>query len=563
MTTFQPEKKLQELIELNHETEWLEFKHNNANPDEIGEYISALSNSAALHHQPFGYLIWGIENQTHRIIGTSFKPQITKAKGNEDLVPWLARLLNPQINFEIYEFSIDSHSIVLFQVQAANSQPISFAGKEYIRVGSYKKPLRDYPEKERTLWNYLSVKNHDWSAEICPEASLSNLDTDALNAAKKRYKDKHQKLHDEVDTWDEITFLNKAKITISGQITKTAIILLGKEETTQFLVPSAPQVTWILKDSQGHEIDYVHFHPPFILRVDDIYNKIRNLTLRVLGSHSLFPKEITKYDEWVIREALHNAIAHQDYTQGGRINIIEQDDCLLFTNRGNFIPGSIEKVLQQDAPEEIYRNNFLVQAMVNLNMIDTIGSGIKRMFRKQKDRFLPMPDYDLSEPDRVKVKIIGKILDERFTKLLMTRTDLELSDVILLDKVQKRQEIPDEAFRSLKRRGLIEGRKSKPIISATVAQVAGQEADYLHQRGSGREDCKQKVIDYLTQFGSAVRQKLEQLLFPMLSSQLTEAQKKDFVKNLIQEMKKDGLIQKATGSRTNAVWVLSKPKRGS
>lgn len=300
------------------------------------------------------------------------------------------------------------------------------------------------------------------------------------------------------------------------------------------------------------------FDPPFILKIDEIYSKIRNLTLRVMGAESLFPKEISKYDEWVIREALHNCVAHQDYTQGGRINLVEQDDSLLFTNRGSFIPGTVEKVIEQDSPEETYRNDLLARAMVNLSMIDTIGSGIKRMFRMQKERFLPMPDYDLSEPDRVKVRLIGKILDERFTRILMTRTDLDLVDVILLDKVQKRQTIPEDAFRSLKRRNLVEGRKTNPIISAAVAEVTGQEAEYVHNRGSNKENCKQKVIDYLTQFGSAVRKKLEELLFPMLSNTLDDQQKRDFVKNLIQEMRKSGHIEKDSGETADAVWILSK-----
>lgn len=163
--------------------------------------------------------------------------------------------------------------------------------------------------------------------------------------------------------------------------------------------------------------------------------------MRELPHGTLFPVEMSQYDPWVIREALHNAIAHQDYGLRGRINIVETPGNLILSNVGTFLPGAVETVIQQDAPLEIYRNPLLAEAMVNLNMIDTQGGGIKRMFQKQRNRFFPLPDYDLSEPERVKVELQGRILDERYTRLLMAHTDLDLSTIMLLDKVQKRRTI--------------------------------------------------------------------------------------------------------------------------
>lgn len=138
-----------------------------------------------------------------------------------------------------------------------------------------------------------------------------------------------------------------------------------------------------------------------------------------MPSGSLFPEEVTQYDPAVLREALHNCIAHQDYEERARITVTEDDNGLTFSNRGTFIPGSIENVLATNAPPEVYRNGFLVQAMVNLNMIDTIGSGILRMFRVQKARSFPLPDYDLSAPGRVSVRVEGRVIDENYTKLLL------------------------------------------------------------------------------------------------------------------------------------------------
>ena len=179
-------------------------------------------------------------------------------------------------------------------------------------------------------------------------------------------------------------------------------------------------MTWILKDEDNIEKDYEHFGPPFILNIDKLFNKVRNLKYRYLPDGTLFPIEITQYDPWVIREALHNCIAHQDYELRGRINVVESPDDLIFSNMGSFIPGSIEEVIKMDAPLEQCRNHHLARAMVNLNMIDTIGSGIKKMFLTQRQRFFPLPDYDLSRPDRVVVTIQGKILDENYTRLLIS-----------------------------------------------------------------------------------------------------------------------------------------------
>ena len=137
---------LKELISLPKETEWVEFKHNNDNPQVIGEYISALSNSAALCGKAYGYLLWGIDDMTHEIIGTKFKPHLAK-KGNEELENWLLRLLSPKINFIFYILEDDGKYVVICEIQRAIHTPVQFEGNEYIRVGSYKKKLKTFPEK--------------------------------------------------------------------------------------------------------------------------------------------------------------------------------------------------------------------------------------------------------------------------------------------------------------------------------------------------------------------------------------------------------------------------------
>ena len=142
---------LAELCKLPRETEWAEFKHNNAEPDEIGEYLSALANAAALTGKVSAWLVWGVSNDTHEVIGTTFNPTAAKV-GNEELESWLLRLLSPKINFRFYRFQAEGKPVVLLEISAAFRHPVQFKGTEFIRVGSYKKKLKDFPEKERELW---------------------------------------------------------------------------------------------------------------------------------------------------------------------------------------------------------------------------------------------------------------------------------------------------------------------------------------------------------------------------------------------------------------------------
>ncbi|MBS1854933.1 MAG: putative DNA binding domain-containing protein [Acidobacteria bacterium] len=557
MTSVELQAKLDELLRLPTETEWAEFKHNNDNPQEIGEYLSALSNGAALHGRRRGYMVWGVEDGSHAVLGTTFRPKRAK-KGNEDLESWLLRLLEPRIDFTIHEFERDGAHIILFAVQAANSTPVRFSGEAYIRVGSYKKKLRDFPEKERGLWQILSEPPGDWSAQVVESATRADLDPAALAFARAQYRQKHPQQAAEVDSWDDSTFLNKARVCVAGKLTRAALLLLGTAESGHLLSPAQSRITWVLRDEKNQEKDYQHFDSPLILAGDKVLQRIRNLTIRHLPSGTLFPYEVTQYDPWVMRETLHNAIAHQDYSMNGRINVVETPDALLFTNVGSFIPGTVEEMIRSDAPPEVYRNPFLAQTMVNLNMIDTIGSGIKRMFTRQRERSFPMPDYELDDPKKVVVRLTGQILDENYTQLLLSQVELDLMDVIALDKVQKKRAIDEESFKRLRARRLIEGRRPNLFVSAKIAAATGDKAAYIRNRAFDKSHYKKMVVAYLNKFGEATRADFNELLVGKLSDALEPNQKTRFVGNLLQEMKNDGEIAPDGTSRW-AKWRLTKP----
>ena len=465
------------------ESEWIEFKVNNEEPHMIGEYISALANSATLHDISKAYLVYGVEDETLKLLGTDFKPKITK-KGNEELENWLHRLLEPSVEFLMYEIECDEMSFSIFEINSAQHRPISFDGKEYIRVGSYKKNLKDYPEKERKLWaKFASTILEDWSANICEEASIEDLSEEAIVKARELYTQKNSKLVDEIPTWNNKTFLNKAKLTIKGRVTNTAILLLGKSESEHFLSPAIAKISWILKDKDNVAQDYEHFYCPFVLSIDKVYEKIRNLKYRYMRGDTIFPEEVDSYDPFLIRESLNNAIAHQDYMLGGKINVVEfEDRKLIISNQGSFIPQSIENVLSSDAPETKYRNRFLAQAMINLNLIDTIGSGIMKMFKIQSAKYFPLPEYKLDN-ETVQVTIEGKVLDVNYASKLASMPDLNFEEIFLLDKVQKGHELTAKEAKILKVKELIEGKRPNIYVSSKVAKHTNQEDDYMRLKG--------------------------------------------------------------------------------
>jgi len=347
MTPDELRRKLRELIVMQAEAEWVEFKEakNNIHFDDLGEYFSSLSNEANLKGLRFGWLVLGITNSPpRRIVGTQYRLNRVDL---DFLKKEIADHTANRLSFEdIHELQLPEGRVLMFQIPAAlPGVPTSWKGHYYGREGASQAPL--------SLSKIEQIRGQavqdDWSARICKSASLNDLDSAAVRFARKQYREKHPAQAEELDQWDDITFLNKAKVCSSGNITHTALVLLGKEESAHFLSPAVSHITWVLKDAQGIEKDYEHFGPPLLLAVDRIFTKIRNLTYRYMPNASLFPVEVTQYDSWVIRETLNNAIAHQDYIKAARIYVVEEPESLLVTNVGYFIPGSVEEVRRHAA----------------------------------------------------------------------------------------------------------------------------------------------------------------------------------------------------------------------
>jgi len=421
---------------------------------------------------------------------------------------------------------------------APQGMPIEWKGHYYGRDGESLGAL-NIGEIEKIRSQNIKP---DWSIQICKDATIEDLSSDAIKKARESYLVKNPKFKNEIDSWSDETFLDKAKLTIKGEITNTAILLLGKSEAEHFISPAVAKISWILKDRDNISKDYKHFSCPFILNTNQLYKKIRTIKYRYIKNSSLFPEEVDSYDPYIIREALNNCIAHQDYRLGGKINVIEREDSkLIFKNKGSFIPQSIENVLKSDAPESVYRNKFLAQAMVNLNMIDTIGSGIIKMFTIQRNKYFPLPEYIL-ESDSVEVTIEGKILDINYASKLATIPELSLWEIVLLDKVQKGHALTANEAKLLKQKKIVEGKRPNLYISSNVAKHINQKENYIKLKGIDDDYAKKMMLDYLKKFEPAKKMDFVNALHDKLPDVLNYEQKRNKFKNYLQELRREGKI---------------------
>ena len=415
----------QEYIDLfyllwNHaENEVVEFKRaeSNYDIDDLGKYFSALSNEANLREHEFAWLVMGCWDKKHIIEGTSFKDS---EESLNRLKQDMSQHTTDKLIFrEIVPIHVEGKRVLMFKIPASPRNIVMhWKGIAYGRDGESLVPLNQ--AKRDDIRNQPPIP--DWTAQLVSNATIDDLDELALAKARIMYKKVHNRIPaEEVNAWSVEEFLSNAGVMIDGGITRAAIILLGKPTSVYKLRPAVVKVTWTLRDESGDVLDYEHFTVPFILTVDKILGKIRNLTMRELPGGTLFPDVMQQYDDYSMREALHNCIAHQDYTMQERINLVENPGFLYYANGGSFIPGTLQKALASLGPQRHYRNECLCNGMVNFNMIDTVGRGIRKIFNEQRRRFFPMPDYEIDNDKReVAVRLYGNVINQKYTTLLFS-----------------------------------------------------------------------------------------------------------------------------------------------
>ena len=533
-------------LRYHYEDEAVEFKkaENNFDFDDLGKYFSALSNEANLRDKAFAWIVFGVHDKSREVLGTSFKNNM---KSLQKLKQDLSQHTTDNNTFrEIHELKIDGKRVLMFQIPAApRGIPMAWKGHFYGRRGESLVALdmSKYEEIRR------QVTDVDWSKRIIEGATIDDLDEEAIAEARKGFKEHYPKLKKEVDGWSDEVFLNKAKLTIGGKITRTAILLLGKPESVHYL-DHIGEIVWRLagKDNVGQV-----FSIPFLLTTTEVMHKIRNYPFKIFPNDSFLPGEGMKYDTETILEALHNCIAHQDYTQNARIIVIERENELEFSNSGRFFEGTYEDYITGERIPKHYRNPFLAQAMANIKMIDTEGFGIHKMFVSQKDRYLPMPDYDKSDNENVVLTLPGNVIDENYSLLLLEHTDIDLTTAVLLDRVQKGKPLNGNAIKMLRKEGLIEGRKPHLYVSKRIAKATNLEVEYTLKKGFDDAECQQWIIKALKDHTELSRKQINELLWSKLPIDFSDEQKITKIGNLLTKMRKQDLIR----TNKDRLWHLS------
>ena len=523
--------------------EWKEFKNlkNSFCGDEKNDVISYVS---AIANMDGGDLVIGVHDKTLEIVGTDTY--------NYDKQKAILRLTERCVNLStedlyIDEFITDDTNRKVWVIHIPKhlpKRPVFAHNKAWQRIEDSLVEMTT--ERMSTILDEPIFSETDWSAQIVSDATIDDLDEVAIAKARMMFKKVHSRIPEaEVNAWTVETFLSKCGIMKNGGITRAAIILLGKYESAFKLRPAVVQVTWTRRDEKQDVVDYEHFTVPFILTVDEILSKIENLTMREMPGGTLFPDTMKQYDDYTIREALHNCIAHQDYTMQQRINFVENPTYLYYSNAGSFIPGTLENALTNEEPQAYFRNECLCRAMVDFNMIDTVSRGIKKMFNEQWRRHFPMPDYEIDAKNRkVSVRIYGNEINKQYTNLLKTNDSLTLWDCISLDAVQKGRTIHEDVAQNLLNRGLIEGEAPNYTISLGIAKATNQLQGYTKQKGLDKEKMKQMILQYLKNAGTdgAKRDSIYEYIKDVMPQVKTHEQQLRLLGDILSALSVDKLI---------------------
>lgn len=392
MNGMDPALLLSRLLSLTRETEWIEWKENDYRTEEIGEYLSALSNAAALHGKDAGYIVWGIRDSTREVVGTTFKPR-QELIGNEELENWLATKLTPRTNFRIHEFQFHAKPVVLFEVLAATSIPVRFRDTEFIRIGTYKKKLKDHPDRERELWAIFARMSFEAGiarSHIATEDVLSLLDYPAyFEATKQALPDNRAGI---------LSRLVSEKIVIdnadgSYDITNLGAILFARDVHTfdrlarkalRVIIYKGKSRVETIREQAGVKgyavgykgaIEFINSHLP--------QNEQIGPALR---------REVRMYPELAIRELVANAIIHQDFHMTGTGPMVEIfSDRIEITNPGQPLVDTIRFI---DSPPQS-RNEALAAFMRRINICEERGSGIDKVISQVELFQLPPPDFSV------------------------------------------------------------------------------------------------------------------------------------------------------------------------
>lgn len=385
---------VRELCKLPRETEWLEFKGSNADPQEIGEYISALANAAAFNGKAFAYLVWGVEDGTHRVIGTRFSPWVAR-KGNEPLETWLLRLLAPKIHFRFYELTLEGQPVALLEIGQAFRHPVRFQSEAFIRIGSVKKPLRDAPDRERELWRVFDQTPFERGtamAQVPVDEVLRLLDYPAYFDLLERPLPANRDGILEALADDDLIVPCEAG---GWRITNLGAVLFAKRlEDFPGLRRKAPRVIQYRGMSRVETLKEQVGTRGYASGFEGLIGYINGLlpSNEVIGQ--ALRRSVPMFPEVAIRELVANALIHQDFFVTGAGPMVEIfDDRIEMTNPGEPLVDTRRFV---DTPPKS-RNEALASLMRRFRICEERGSGIDKVVFEVEKYQLPAPLFETPE----------------------------------------------------------------------------------------------------------------------------------------------------------------------
>lgn len=384
---------VRELCKLPNETEWVEFKVNKAEPQEIGEYVSALANSAALAGKASAYLVWGVEDGTHRVVGTQFTPGSTKV-GNEELENWLLQLLAPKIHFHFFEVAVDGQPVVLLEIERAFRHPVQFQGQEFIRVGSYKKKLKDFPEKERALWRIFDQTPFEEGVaveRVSSDEVLKLLDYPAyFYLMDKPLPEAREGILQALEN-DELIQVADAG---GWNITNLGAILFAKQLADfRSLRRKVVRVILYRGNSRVETIKEQTGAKGYASGFEGLIGYINGLLPSNEVIEQALRKTVPMYPELAVRELVANALIHQDFFVTGAGPMVEIfDDRMEISNPGAPLVAT-ERFL--DTPPKS-RNETLASLMRRMGICEERGSGVDKVVFETEVYQLPAPMFEAS-----------------------------------------------------------------------------------------------------------------------------------------------------------------------
>lgn len=390
ITTEELERLVQSVTSLGRESEWIEFKLDNTDPQQIGENISALSNAAALHHKPSAYIVWGIEDNSRALVGTSFRPRKVK-KGSQELENWLVTQLEPRIDLKIHEGDVDGRYMVVFEIQPAAGMPVRFRGSEYIRVGTYTKRLADHPEKERLLWAIFSAMPFEDGLAVTDATSDEVLE---LIDYPEYFRLMQQPLP--ADREAILTRLESERIVRPQpgdryEVTNVGGILFARS-LAQFdrLARKALRVIIYRGDNRVETLKEQVGGRGYAVGFEGAVGYINDQLPQNEQIEQALRRSVRMYPEIAIRELVANALIHQDFNIRGTGPIVEIfEDRMEISNPG---PPLIDPLRFIDEPPRS-RNEALAAMMRRMNICEERGSGIDKVVFSIEAFQLPAPDF--------------------------------------------------------------------------------------------------------------------------------------------------------------------------